>query len=81
MADIDLYTEFAITMTVPFLGVVFVCLGYRGRLLCIRRSMAKSTDDDETDAETGQNGADDNNNEQYALAARRTRDLAVCTRF
>jgi hypothetical protein len=81
VTDINLYSEFVITMTGPALGLVFIYLGYRARLLCMRRSMAKSTDDDENDAETGQNGADDANNEQYAMAARRIRDLAVCTRF
>ena len=77
MADINLYSEFAITMAGPVVGVLFIYLGYRGRLLCVRRSMANSTDADETDAEKAQDTSAGTNDGQYALAARRTRDLAV----
>ena len=44
MADINLYSEFIITMTGPALGLLLIYLGYHGRLLCVRRSMAKSTE-------------------------------------
>ena len=85
MADINLYTEFTITMIGPALGLLFIYLGYRGRLLCVRRSMAKSADINfvVTDAETGQDISAPTGTvmEQYALATRRTRDLAVRTRF
>ena len=85
MADINLYSEFTITMTGPALGLLLIYLGYRGRLLCVRRSMAKSADINfvVTDAETGQDISAPTGTvmEQYALATRRTRDLAVRTRF
>ena len=77
MADINLYSEFAITMAGPAVGLLFIYLGYRGRLSCVRRSMAKSTDADETDAEKAQDTSTGTKDGQYALAARRTRDLAV----
>jgi hypothetical protein len=77
VADINLYAEFAITMSGPALGLLFIYLGYRGRLLCVRRSVAKSADADNADAETGQDTASGTNNEQYALVARRARDMAV----
>ena len=85
MADINLYSEFTITMTGPALGLLLIYLGYRGRLLCVRRSMAKSTETNfvVTDAETGQDISAPTGAvmEQYALSTRRTRDLAVRTRF
>ena len=81
MADINLYSEFAITMAGPALGLLLIYLGYRGRLSCVRRSTAKSTEVDDADAEAGQRALSGTNDEQYALAARRTRDLAVRTRF
>ena len=77
VADIDLYAEFAITMAGPALGLFFIYLGYRGRLSCVRRSMAKPADPDKTDAEKGHDAPSGTNDEQYALAARRTRDLTV----
>ena len=73
MADINLYSEFTITMTGPALGLLFIYLGYRGRLSCVRRS----ADPDKTDTEKGHNAPSGTNDEQYALAARRTRDLTV----
>ena len=81
MADIDLYSEFAITMAGPALGLLLIYLGYNGRLSCIRRSTSKSADVDETDAEAGQRALSGTNDEQYELAVRRTRDLAVRMRF
>jgi hypothetical protein len=77
VADINLYSEFAITMTGPALGLLFIYLGYRGRLLCVRRSITKPTDPEKTDAEQGHDAPSGTNDEQYALAARRTRDLTV----
>ena len=77
MADINLYSEFAITMTGPALGLLFIYLGYRGRLLCVRQPITKPTDPDKTDAEKGHDASSGTNDEQYALAARRTRDLTV----
>ena len=81
MADINLYSEFVITMAGPALGLFFIYLGYRGRLSCVRRSMAKPTDPDKTDAEKGHGELSETNDEQYALVARRIRNLAVRTRF
>jgi hypothetical protein len=73
VADINLYSEFTITMAGPALGLLFIYLGYRGRLSCVRRS----ADPDKTDTEKGHNAPSGTNDEQYALAVRRTRDLAV----
>ena len=81
MADINLYTEFTITMIGPALGLLLIYLGYRGRLLCVRRSKTKPADPDQTDAEKGHDAPSGTNDEQYALAARRTRELAVRKRF
>ena len=81
VADINLYAEFAITMTGPAVGLFFIYLGYRGRLSCVRRSMAKPADPDKTDAEIGRNAPSGTNDEQYTLAARRIRDLAVRAHF
>ena len=80
MADINLYSEFAITMAGPAVGLLFIYLGYCGRLSCIHRSMAKSTDPEETDAENAQDTSA-GTKEQYAVATRRIRDLAVCMCF
>ena len=77
VADINLYSEFAITMAGPALGLLFIYLGYRGRLLCVRQSITKPTDPEKTDAEKGHDAPSGTNDEQYALAVRRTRDLAV----
>jgi hypothetical protein len=73
VADINLYSEFTITMTGPALGLLFIYLGYRGRLSCVRRS----ADPDKTDTEKGHNVPSGTNDEQYVLAVRRTRDLTV----
>jgi hypothetical protein len=85
VANINLYSEFAITITGPAIGLLFIYMGYRGHLSCIRRSMAKPVDVDETDelvdAEKAEGSPSDTNDEQYILAARRTRDLAVRTWF
>ena len=81
VADINLYSEFVITMAGPALGLFFIYLGYRGRLSCVRRSMAKPADPDKTDAEIGRNAPSGTNDEQYTLAARRIRDLAVRAHF
>ena len=81
VADIDLYSEFAITMTGPALGLLCIYLGYRGRLLCVHWSITKPTDPEKTDAEKGHDAPSGTNDEQYALAARRTRDLTVRNRF
>ena len=81
VADINLYSEFAITMTGPAVGLLFISVGYCGRLLCVRRSMAKYADANKTDAETGQDATSGTDDEQYALVARRTRDMAVNMHF
>ena len=67
VADINLYSEFAITMSGPTLGLLFIYLGYRGRLLCVRRSIVKSTDADETDAEKAQDTSAGTNDGQSPL--------------
>ena len=81
MADINLYSEFVITMTVPALGLLFICLGYHGRLSCVQRSITKPADPNQTDTEKGHDASSGTNDEQYALAARRIRDLAVRNYF
>jgi hypothetical protein len=81
VADINLYSEFAITMAGPALGLLLIYLSYRGRLWFLQWSMGKSTDANEIDTEDAQDAASGTNDEQYALVARRTRDMAVNTRF
>jgi hypothetical protein len=77
VADIDMYSEFAITMTIPAVGVLLIFVLYRGWLWHIQRSAtaAESIEDAETgalhtDKAGGLEDAD-------AMAARRTRDLCV----
>ena len=71
VADVNLYTEFAVTVTVPAMGLVFLYVCYRARLSYLSHKMPDASDED---AEQGISGVDD---EGYALAARETRDRAV----
>ena len=76
MASINLYGEFAITVSVPVIGLLLILLCHCGRLWWARRSMANATDAAEKDTEQGQaSGSDDD--EQYALTTSKLRNWAV----
>jgi hypothetical protein len=76
VASINLYSEFAITVSVPVVGLLSILLCHRGRLWYIRRSMVTATDIVEKDTEQGQTpGSDDD--EQHALVASKLWDWAV----
>ena len=66
IADVNLYSEFTITMAAPVIGlsIIFVC--YRVRLWRLRSII----NDDEAEPRSASNG-------QYASSACRSRDLAV----
>jgi hypothetical protein len=71
-----MYTEFVITMTIPFVGLVLITTFYHVRLWHIRRSAVVA--EEITDTETGplqkqSNGLDDTD----AAAVRSNRDLCV----
>ena len=54
VADIDMYSEFAITMIIPAVGLLLIFLFYRGWLWHIQRSgVSTSTADGSIDAEEG----------------------------
>ena len=54
VADIDMYSEFFITMIIPAVGLLLIFLLYRGWLWRIQRSsISTSTADGSTDAERG----------------------------
>jgi hypothetical protein len=76
VADIDMYTEFIITMTIPFVGLVLIIAFYRVRLWQIQQSAVVA--EEITDTETGPlqkpgDGLEDTD----AAAVRSNRDLCV----
>ena len=76
IADLNLYMEFIITMSVPMLGVLLIYLGYQCRLRHMHRSIDAMTTDAGTDAEKGGQVLDKYGNE-LALADRKYRDSMV----
>jgi hypothetical protein len=71
----NLYSEFAVTVTVPAVGLLLIYLCYRGWLSFINQKMAKTVSATETDAEQAQQpGKID---EIDALVPREARDRAV----
>ena len=74
VTDINLIDEFTVTMIVPALGLLVIYISYRFRLRYVRRSM--ETNLNEKDAEQGETRLE-NQEEQYALALRKTRDQMV----
>jgi hypothetical protein len=76
VADIDMYSEFFITMTRPGVGILLIFLVYRGWLWRIGRSTAAAGYN--LDAENGALQKQDNNPEHTdAVASRSTRDLCA----
>ena len=75
VADINLYAEFAVTVTVPAVGLLLIYLCYRGWLSFIVWKSAKATQTTEKDAEQGhQSNPDD---EAHTLVVREARNRAV----
>ena len=76
VADIDMYTEFIITMTIPAVGLVLIIAFYHLRLWQIRQSAVVAQDN--TDTETGPlQEKDDILEDTDAAAVRSNRDLCV----
>jgi hypothetical protein len=76
VADMNLYSEFAVTVTVPAVGLLLNYLYYRGWLSFIIQKISKTEGATETDAEQAHHKPE-KRNEMYALVAREARDRAV----
>jgi hypothetical protein len=76
VADIDMYSEFVITMTIPAIGLLFIFLFYHGWLWRIQRLTAAASDS--LDAETGAlQKQGDSLEDTDALASHGARDLCA----
>eukprot|EP01052_Picozoa_sp_SAG31_P021169 SAG31_NODE_1623_length_7720_cov_6.277785_1_plen_1725_part_10 len=70
VADLDMYDEFAITMTIPAVGLILLFAFYRARVSWIQRSATQAAD---TDAEKAEHG---NAEEKDAATKKQVRDQA-----
>ena len=75
VVDMNLFAEFAITVTIPFVGLVLIYLMYRGRLSYISAPKAAADVDDIGNDETVKKKTDDS--AEYALSVRRAADWAA----
>ena len=76
IAEINLYSEFVITMGVPVLGILVVYFGYRCCLWRTHQSISTAATDEAKDAEKRGEPLD-RDGEVLALADRRSRDTVV----
>jgi hypothetical protein len=76
VADINLYSEFTVTVCVPVVGLLLIYLCYRIRLCCIQKRVDHPfTDVKDVDTEKGDHLAQVS--EEFATGQRRTRDICI----
>jgi hypothetical protein len=75
VADMNLFSEFAVTVTVPAVGLLLIYLCYRGWLSFILWKNAKATQTSKNDTEQGYQS--DPGAEKYKLVAREARNRAL----